>query len=74
MQKKNVPIGSDVSSGTYECANCKDNTYSAQSNTSMPPCGVCKGNGDNNADPFRRGWNILSGRGDAKDDPYPGKK
>ena len=37
MQKDHVPYGSDVSAGTYECADC-GHEYSNQSKTSLPPC------------------------------------
>lgn len=65
MQKDAVPYGSDVSAGTYECCDC-GHRYSNQSKTSLPPC------------PKRHetlhvlnAWSIVTGRGDAKDDPYP---
>ncbi|MHB0775269.1 hypothetical protein [Halomonas sp. WWR20] len=60
-----VPYGSDVSAGTYECVDC-GYLYSNQSKKSLPPCPRLK------KPPHpKRGWKILSGRGDAKDDPYP---
>ena len=36
-QKDLVHYGSDVSAGTYECADC-GRQYSNQSKTSLPPC------------------------------------
>ncbi len=59
MANTNIPIGSEVSAGTYECANCK-NKYSAQSKIDLPSCVVCKDNGSGNPNPFLRGWNMLT--------------
>ena len=65
VQKKCVPYGSDVSSGTYECADC-GHEYSNQSKTSLPPCpNYSSSNHTKNC------WNIKSGQGDASQDPYP---
>ena len=67
MQKDYVPYGSDVAPGTYECVDC-GHQYSNQAKTSMPPCPQ-----------FRKtahvvnGWKILTGQGDAPNDPYPQK-
>jgi Zinc-ribbon containing domain len=55
-----IPVGSDVSAGTYRCTNC-GNEMSVQSVTSMPPCSNCEG-------PY--GWQTIRG-GDAREDPYP---
>jgi Zn finger protein HypA/HybF involved in hydrogenase expression len=57
-----VPAGSDVSSGTYKCANCG---YELQvgSTKNLPPCPSCH-NGQ---------YRTVSG-GDAADDPYPDRK
>jgi Zn finger protein HypA/HybF involved in hydrogenase expression len=55
-----VPVGSDVSSGTYECANC-GYKLQVQSVQSMPPCPNCEG-------PYS--WSAVSGR-DSTHDPYP---
>ena len=55
-----IPVGSDVSAGTYECANC-GYELDVRSVTSMPPCPNCEG-------PYE--WRPVSG-GDAADDPYP---
>ena len=63
MQKPHVPSGSDVSAGTFQCNNC-GKIISTSSVTSLPPCGACHGSS----------WKVLSGGGDAKDDPYPNRK
>lgn len=55
-----IPVGSDVSSGTYRCTNCSYE-LGVQSVTSLPPCPECDG-------PYA--WEALMG-GDAADDPYP---
>jgi hypothetical protein len=55
-----IPVGSDVSSGTYRCGNC-GYELSVQSVVSLPPCPRCEG-------PYS--WSEVTG-GDAKDDPYP---
>lgn len=60
MQKDKVPAGSDVSSGTFACTNC-DYQISIQSKTSLPPCPECQ----------KGSWKVISGRGDARADPYP---
>jgi len=65
VQKSYVPYGSDVSSGTYKCVDC-GRKYSNQSKTSMPPCP----NYEEKTHPLK-GWEIVSGQGDAKEDPYP---
>lgn len=57
-----IPVGSDVSSGTYQCANC-GYQLQVQSVQSMPPCPNCEG-------PYA--WQPRSG-GDSMDDPYPDK-
>jgi len=67
VQKKCVPYGSDVSAGTYECADC-GHEYSNQSKTSLPPCPHW-----NKTTHSINGWNILSGQGDAPQDPYPNR-
>ncbi|HBX5530044.1 TPA: hypothetical protein MH437_27100 [Klebsiella pneumoniae] len=70
-----VPNGSDVSAGTYRCADC-GYIYSNQSKTSLPPCPESNKK-DNKGNLLNKhtinGWYIESGQGDAKDDPYPGK-
>lgn len=60
-----APYGSDVSAGTYECADC-GYQFSNGSTQSLPPCP--------RHDPSthrQNAWKLLSGQGDAKDDPYP---
>jgi len=67
-EKKNcVPYGSDVSAGTYECADC-GHIYSNQSKTSLPPCPEYKSKPHS-----LMCWKILSGQGDAENDPYPNR-
>ncbi|HGM9829143.1 TPA: hypothetical protein ACKREC_003542 [Proteus mirabilis] len=73
--KKFTPYGSDASAGTYECADC-GYMYSNQSKTSLPPCpNSLKKDKDGNLidEHYLNGWNIISGQGDAKEDPYPNK-
>lgn len=66
MTKDNcVPYGSDVSAGTYQCADC-GHKYSNQSKTSLPPCPQLE-----KAPHPKKCWNVLSGQGDAPVDPYP---
>jgi len=66
--KELVPYGSDVSAGTYKCVDC-GYEYSNQSKKSLPPCPK------RNEKPHDlKGWRILTGRGDAVDDPYPDDK
>jgi hypothetical protein len=55
-----VPVGSDVSAGTYRCTNC-GNELQVQSVSSLPPCPECSG---------RYTWEAISG-GDSSEDPYP---
>jgi hypothetical protein len=55
-----IPVGSDVSSGTYKCSNC-GYELGVQSVQSLPPCPKCEG-------PYA--WQALSG-GDSAKDPYP---
>lgn len=67
VKKECVPYGSDVSAGTYECADC-GYLYSNQSKKSLPPCPK------RNLKPHTKNcWKIISGQGDAPEDPYPGK-
>lgn len=68
MIKISVPYGSDVSAGTYKCNDC-GYEYSNQSKSSLPPCPNF-----NKLPHPKRSWLILTGQGDAKDDPYPDKK
>lgn len=60
-----IPYGSDVSAGTYQCADC-GYTYSNQSKTSLPPCPQLS-----QGPHPKKCWNILTGQGDAQEDPYP---
>ena len=55
-----IPVGSDVSSGTYRCNNC-GYELDVQSSVSLPPCPKCDG-------PYS--WVAITG-GDAAADPYP---
>jgi hypothetical protein len=67
MKKKCVPYGSDVSAGTYTCADC-GYTYSNQSKTSLPPCPRLK-----KYPHPKKCWDIDTGAGDAPEDPYPNR-
>ena len=62
--EKTAPYGSDVSAGTYKCADC-GYTMTTQSVKSLPPCPDFT-----DATHSEKGWEIVSG-GDAEDDPYP---
>ena len=55
-----IPVGSDVSAGSYRCENC-GYELDVQSVQSMPPGPACDG-------PYS--WKAKSG-GDSNDDPYP---
>jgi hypothetical protein len=57
-----APAGSDVSAGTYRCANC-GYELSVRSTQSLPPCPSCSG----------AQWNTVTG-GDSAEDPYPGQR
>ena len=52
-----VPTGSDVSAGTYVCADCGEQIQ-VQSVQSLPPCPKCSGSS----------WETQSG-GDSSGDP-----
>ena len=65
--KECVPYGSDVSAGTYKCVDC-GHKYSNQSKASLPPCP----NYEQATHP-KKCWKILTGQGDAPEDPYPNK-
>ena len=67
MKKSCVPYGSDVSAGTFKCADC-GKRISASSVTSLPPCS----NFDKNTH-FKKCWEVLSGNGDSPLDPYPNR-
>jgi hypothetical protein len=67
MKKKCVHYGSDVAAGTYECVDC-GYRYSNQSKTSLPPCPHYR------SSPHpEKCWKILTGQGDAPEDPYADK-
>lgn len=73
MQKKCVPYGSDVSGGKFECADC-GKVITMPSRTSLPPCPNFRDNGlANHLVHTRKCWIVLSGQGDAPEDPYPNK-
>jgi predicted nucleic acid-binding Zn-ribbon protein len=55
-----VPIGSDVSAGTYRCTNC-GHELQVQSVQSLPPCPECGGPNE---------WDTVTGA-DSAQDPYP---
>ena len=65
MQKDYVPYGSDISAGSYACLDC-GREYSGPYQTSMPPCPDYTGV----SHPLK-GWKVLTGQGDASQDPYP---
>lgn len=70
MQKKCVPYGSDVSAGTFKCADCgKEITTSSV--TSLPPCPEINSGLAAYMAHQKKCWKVLSGRGDSPDDPYP---
>lgn len=64
-KSETAPYGSDVSAGTYECADCGYH-MSIGSVTSLPPCPK-----QDQSNHSKNAWKPLSGRGDSKDDPYP---
>ena len=68
MKKNCVPYGSDVSAGTYKCADC-GYIYSNQSKTSLPPCP--NSNKKDGVKHMKNCWKIISGQGDNRNDPYP---
>lgn len=75
MVKKFAPLGSDVSAGTYVCADC-GYIYKNQSKKSLPPCPKSLEKDDKGKllhPHSENGWYIKTGQGDAKDDPYPNK-
>lgn len=69
MLKRNIPIGSDVSAGTFKCENCGQEIKTS-STKSLPPCPNCQNNGFDNLLPSKRGWQSLSGVGDGVNDPH----
>ena len=56
MSQTAIPVGSDVSSGTYKCDSCSYE-LGVQSVVSLPPCPKCDG-------PYS--WTALTG-GDSAD-------
>jgi hypothetical protein len=68
VQKSGIPLGSDHSSGTYECDDC-GYIYKNQSQTSIPPCP--ESNKKDGKKHTKNTWTALSGQGDAPEDPYP---
>lgn len=66
VQKQCIPYGSDVSAGTFKCADC-GYEITVSSVKSLPPCTQpnCPG--------IMRCWECLSGQGDAPEDPYPNR-
>lgn len=67
MIKKDVPYGSDASAGTYKCNDC-GYLYSNQSKKSLPPCPQRY-----KFKHVKNSWSIITGQGDAPEDPYPNK-
>jgi lipopolysaccharide biosynthesis regulator YciM len=55
-----LPVGSDVSAGTYRCTNC-GYELGVRSVQSLPPCPNCE---------RPQEWETLSG-GESAADPYP---
>ncbi len=56
-----VPVGSDVSAGTYKCADC-GYELDVGATKNLPPCPSCE----------NTQYQTLSG-GDSSEDPYPGR-
>ncbi len=67
MNKSYIPYGSDVSGGEFECVDCK-RKITIGSSDSLPPCPNFRKEPDKHK---LKGWKNLTGRGDAKEDPYP---
>lgn len=70
MKKNCVPYGSDVSAGEFECADC-GKKIKMGSKTSLPPCPNSRGL--SGAFHSKNCWIVISGRGDALEDPYPNR-
>jgi len=66
-QGKCIPYGSDVSAGTFKCADC-GYELPIRSVTSLPPCPRI----DQSSHP-KRCWYALTGQGDSPNDPYPNR-
>jgi lipopolysaccharide biosynthesis regulator YciM len=58
-----VPVGSDVSAGTYRCTNC-GYELDTRSVKHLPPCPSCEGPQE---------WEAVTG-GDSASDPYPDER
>lgn len=67
MKKDCVPYGSDVSAGTFECRDC-GRIISTSSVSSLPPCPDY-----NTKLHTKKCWKVISGGGDAPQDPYPNR-
>lgn len=72
MQKECVEYGSDVSAGSFRCADC-GYEISTQSVTSLPPCPKMNSGLASYVAHTKKCWTVLSGLGDAPEDPYPRK-
>ncbi|EDP7524350.1 zinc ribbon-containing protein, partial [Campylobacter jejuni] len=55
------------SGGEFECVDCK-RKITISSSDSLPPCPNFRKEPDKHK---LKGWKNLTGRGDAKEDPYP---
>lgn len=60
--KDRAPYGSDVSGGTFLCADCGQQIR-VQSVSSLPPCP------EFDESHTKKEWIAMTGQGDAKDDP-----
>ncbi len=65
MKKDCVAYGSDVSAGEFKCKDCGE-IIKMSSKTSLPPCPRSSA-----LTHLHRCWIVLSGQGDAPEDPYP---
>lgn len=61
---KQIPYGSDVSAGSFECLDC-GYRIDINSTESLPPCPKFDATAHS-----RKGWRAVSGQGDATDDPH----
>ncbi|WP_257911368.1 hypothetical protein [Campylobacter lari] len=67
MDKNYIRYGSDISGGKFECVDC-GYVITIPSRDSLPPCPNFRSNPNEHK---LKGWKNLTGRGDAKEDPYP---